>query len=70
MSLLSNLGKLRPETDEQRAAGATVGPADIAELKARVDDLKLPGLLLDEGGNVQTFPASEAREMLEATKEP
>ena len=66
MSLLTDLGRLRPETDEQRAATAKIGEADIAEARARMSELSVSGQLLDKGGNVMRFPAREAREMLEA----
>ena len=64
--LLLDLGRLRPETEDQRDAGAIVGEADISELRARLSELRATGMLLDEQGEVRKFSAFDAREMMEA----
>lgn len=57
---------LKPETVAERAARATVTPADIREAKRLVNQSGTPGVAFDEHGVMTVAPPALVRAMLVA----
>lgn len=60
---LKDLGKIRPETDAQREIQAKVTPADVEELRSRMEDFSTPGEILNSAGMIEVTSAAKTRAM-------
>ncbi|MBW3636490.1 MAG: hypothetical protein KY445_08510 [Armatimonadetes bacterium] len=60
---LQDLGKLRPETDAQRDIQAKVTPADVEELRSRMEGFSTPGEILNRAGMIEITSAAKTRAM-------
>jgi hypothetical protein len=58
------LGRLSPESEQERRAAASIGKADVAELKSRTRRLNRIGGVLQPGGEIVTTPANLTRRLL------
>ena len=59
------LGRLPPESAKERRAAASIGEADIAEMKSRIRQLtRTGGVVLDEAGNVSITEAATTKRLL------
>lgn len=58
------LGRLPPESPKERRAVASIGDADVAELKSRVRQFTLPGGVLKPDGDVVTTSPQMTKQLL------
>lgn len=57
------------QSPETLRAQATVGPADVAELRARIEGQKLEGQVLDEANQVHATGAAKIRQLFFAREQ-
>ncbi len=64
-SQIKPLGRLTPESESERRSVASIGEADIAELRSRVRRFtRSGGVVLDEAGNVSITEAALTKRLL------